>query len=78
MTLGHHVAKHVCSAARDRRRLRPGRRDDFDDPHELARLAATVGVSREQFEREFGYLIESEPEPLVLDASVQVEEQAAS
>ena len=55
------------------------RRDDFDDPHELAKLAATVGVSREQFEREFGYLIESEPEPLVLDAgSEQVEEQAAS
>lgn len=55
------------------------RRDDFEDPHELAKLAATVGVSRERFEREFGYLIESEPEPLVLDAgSVQVEEQAAS
>lgn len=55
------------------------RRDDFEDPHELAKLAATVGVSREQFEKEFGYLIESEPKPLVLDAgNGQVEEQAAS
>jgi 6-phosphofructokinase 1 len=44
------------------------RRDDFDDPHELARLAATVGVSREQFEREFACLVDSEPEPLVLDS----------
>ena len=55
------------------------RRDDFEDPYELAKLAATVGVSREQFEKEFGYLVESEPEPLVLDAGDgQVEEQAAS
>ena len=43
------------------------RRDDFEDPHELAKLAATVGVSREQFEKEFAYLVDSEPQPLVLD-----------
>ena len=55
------------------------RRDDFDDPHELAKLAATVGVSREQFEKEFAYLVDAEPEPLVLDvAGAQVEEPAAS
>ncbi len=44
------------------------RRDDFEDPHELAKLAAAVGVSRERFEKEFAYLVESEPEPLVLEA----------
>ena len=55
------------------------RRDDFDDPHELAKLAATVGVSREQFEKEFAYLVDSEPEPLVLDSGDErFEEQAAS
>jgi 6-phosphofructokinase 1 len=43
------------------------RRDDFEDPHELAKLAATVGVSREQFEKEFAYLVDAEPQPLVLD-----------
>ncbi len=55
------------------------RRDDFEDPHELAKLAAAVGVSREQFEKEFAYLVESEPEPLVLDdGGRRGEEQAAS
>ena len=55
------------------------RRDDFEDPHELAKLAAAVGVSREQFEKEFAYLVDSEPAPLVLDpGSDELEEQAAS
>ena len=43
------------------------RRDDFEDPHELAKLAGTVGVSREQFEKEFGNLVDSEPEPITFD-----------
>src|SRR5882672_4992395 len=46
------------------------RRDDFDDPHELARFAATAHVSVEQFRRQFSYLIEEEPPPLVLDSVV--------
>ena len=54
------------------------RRDDFEDPHELAKLAATVGVSRERFEKEFAYLVDSEPEPLVLDIGGGEVEQAAS
>src|SRR5204863_9530411 len=29
------------------------RRDDFDDPHELAKLAATVRLSPEEFRRQF-------------------------
>ncbi len=43
------------------------RRDDFEDPHELAKFAATAGVSLEEFRREFEYLIENEPPPLVID-----------
>jgi 6-phosphofructokinase len=40
------------------------RRDDFEDPHELARFAATAGVSLEEFRAQFGYLVEAEPPPL--------------
>jgi 6-phosphofructokinase 1 len=32
-------------------------KDDFEDPHELAKFAATAGVSVETFRDEFGYLI---------------------
>lgn len=42
------------------------RRDDFEDPHELAKFAATAGISLEEFRRQFEYLVESEPPPLVL------------
>jgi 6-phosphofructokinase len=44
------------------------RRDDFEDPHQLAMFAATVGLSLEQFRKEFAYLIELEPPPLSVDA----------
>jgi 6-phosphofructokinase 1 len=37
------------------------RKDDFDDPHELAKLAATAGLSLEEFQREFEYLVANEP-----------------
>jgi 6-phosphofructokinase 1 len=43
------------------------RRDDFEDPHELAKFAATCGMSLKEFRDEFGYLIENEPPGLVLD-----------
>lgn len=33
---------------------------DFDDPHELAKLAATAGMSIEKFKSTFGYLIDSD------------------
>lgn len=44
------------------------RRDDFDDPHELAKFAATAGLSLQAFRDEFAYLIEAEPPRLVIDA----------
>ncbi len=42
------------------------RRDDFEDPALLARLAATTNLSEDQFREQFEYLTESEPEPLRL------------
>jgi 6-phosphofructokinase 1 len=42
------------------------RRDDFDDPHELAKFAATCGISLEEFRRQFEGLITSEPPPLTI------------
>ena len=53
------------------------RRDDFGDPHELAKLAATAGLSLDELRSEFGYLIESEPPPLQLSA-VPTEPSASS
>jgi 6-phosphofructokinase 1 len=43
------------------------RRDDFQDPHELAKFAATCGISLQEFRNEFEYLIQDEPPPLDLD-----------
>ena len=45
------------------------RRDDFDDAHELAKFAATCGLTLDEFRSEFGYLIESEPPPLHLNVA---------
>ena len=43
------------------------RRDDFDDPRELGKFAATAGITLEEFRREFEYLIALEPPHLVVD-----------
>jgi 6-phosphofructokinase 1 len=43
------------------------RRDDFDDPVKLERIAAAAGLSVARFREEFEYLIETELPPLVLD-----------
>lgn len=43
------------------------RRDDFDDPHELAKLAAAVGVSIERFRKEFEGVVANEPPPFKID-----------
>src|SRR5437762_10493221 len=44
------------------------RRDDFEDPHELAKFAATAGLSLQEFREQFEYLIDTEPPRLVVDA----------
>jgi 6-phosphofructokinase 1 len=43
------------------------RRDDFDDPHELAKFAATAGLSLQQFRQEFESLIDREPPPMRME-----------
>jgi 6-phosphofructokinase 1 len=42
------------------------RKDDFQDPHELAKFASTAGLTLEEFQTEFGYLVENEPAPFRL------------
>ena len=42
------------------------RRDDFENPHELARFAATCNLSLEEFRDRFGPLVDHEPPPLHL------------
>ena len=37
------------------------RKDDFQDPHELAKLAATAGLSNDEFRKEFEYLVVNDP-----------------
>lgn len=43
------------------------RRDDFEDPHELAKFAATVGMTIPEFRSEFEPLVAQEPPPFQLD-----------
>ncbi len=59
---------HSTRYAIARRYMLRLRRDDFEDPHELAKFAATAGVSLQEFRQEFEYLIEAEPPRLVIDA----------
>jgi ATP-dependent phosphofructokinase / diphosphate-dependent phosphofructokinase len=42
------------------------RRSDFDDPHELAKYAATAGISLQEFRNEFEALVADEPPPFRL------------
>jgi len=35
------------------------KREDFNDPHELAKYAATAGIKSEEFIKQFGYLVET-------------------
>ena len=43
------------------------RRDDFNDPHELAKLAAAAKMSPDEFRRQFEYLMAAEPPSLAID-----------
>ena len=61
------VDVHSTRYAIARRYMIRVRRDDFEDPHELAKFAATAGLSLEEFKAEFEYLIEDEPPPLIVD-----------
>lgn len=43
------------------------RREDFEDPHELAKLAAATGVSPERFRTEFEGVVANEPPPPTIE-----------
>jgi 6-phosphofructokinase 1 len=43
------------------------RKDDFEDAHELAKFAATVGLSLQEFRKQFEYLVEKEPKPMEVE-----------
>jgi len=43
------------------------RRDDFDDPHELAKYAATCGMNLQDFRKRFENVVKSELPPLQLE-----------
>ncbi|MEW5983698.1 MAG: diphosphate--fructose-6-phosphate 1-phosphotransferase [Acidobacteriota bacterium] len=55
------------------------RREDFADPHQLAKLAATCGLKLSEFRTEFEYLIEMEPPHLKVGSDMRgfAEEQAS-
>jgi len=63
------VDTHSTRYAIARRYMIRLRRDDFEDPHELAKFAATVAMSLEEFRQQFEYLVADEPPPLVMDTA---------
>ena len=58
---------HSARYAIARRYMIRLRRDDFEDPHELAKFAATTGLTLSDFLEQFGYLVELEPPPLHIE-----------
>jgi 6-phosphofructokinase 1 len=61
------VDVHSTRYAIARRYMIRLRRDDFNNPDELLKLASTAGLSPDDFRREFEYLVETEPERLAID-----------
>lgn len=72
------VDVHSTRYAIARRYMIRLRRDDFEDPHELAKFAATASMTLDQFRREFEYLVEAEAPPLVLEDGHLHEREASS
>jgi 6-phosphofructokinase 1 len=66
---------HSARYAIARRYMIRLRRDDFEDPHLLARYAATAGVSLAEFRRHFESVIEDEPPALQLNVTSRREHQ---
>jgi ATP-dependent phosphofructokinase / diphosphate-dependent phosphofructokinase len=72
------VDTHSTRYAIARRYMIRLRRDDFEDPHELAKFAATAGLSLEEFRRQFEYLVLDEPPPLIVDSEGEAKGDAAT
>ena len=62
---------HSTRYAIARRYMLRLRRDDFEDPHELAKFAATAGVTLAEFRSQFEYLIETELPALILGPTAE-------
>jgi 6-phosphofructokinase len=58
------VDTHSTRYAIARRYMIRLRRDDFEDPHELAKFAATCGITLQEFRDQFEGVIANEPPPL--------------
>jgi len=64
---------HTARYAIARRYMIRLRRDDFEDPQELARFAATAHLSLDEFRAQFEYLVADELPPLDLGPHTQTE-----
>ena len=53
-------------------RLKP---EDFEDPHELAKYAATAGVSLDEFRKQFSYIVEDHTLHDIGDDGVAIQER---
>ncbi len=62
------VDVHSTRYAIARRYMLRLRREDFNDPHELAKFAATAGMNLQEFRDQFEYLVQYEPPALTIDA----------
>ena len=51
------------------------RRDDFEHPKELARIAAVSGLTAAEFRARFGHLADEEPPPLDLGTAMATTER---
>ena len=67
-----YVNVHSTRYAIARRYMIRLRRDDFANPHEIARFAAVAHLSLEEFREQFEFLVRDEPPPLDLAAPVGV------
>ncbi|MBN2797792.1 MAG: 6-phosphofructokinase [Deltaproteobacteria bacterium] len=65
---------HYAIARRFMIRLR---RDDFADPHEIAKFAATAGMTLDAFTAEFGYLVAHERPPITFVPAISLPAKAA-
>ena len=67
------VDVHSTRYAIARRYMIRLRRDDFEDPHQLAKLASTVKLSLDDFRKQFEGLVADEPPPLHIDQKGEAE-----
>jgi ATP-dependent phosphofructokinase / diphosphate-dependent phosphofructokinase len=57
---------HSARYAIARRYMIRLRRDDFEQPEEIAKFAKTAGITVDEFHRQFEHLVDTEPPPLAI------------